>query len=89
MLAATTYKVKIKELRDSKFIVACVIGISVVSVVLTLIGYLVNNQPTVTYALLGFFIMLLITAVLILLFVTRVSGSVAAVIEHQLVLIFK
>ena len=76
MLAVQTYKVKIKELRDFKLIVASVMGISIISVVLTLIGFLVRTQPDISYILLGFFIMSLITGVLVLLFATRVSGYI-------------
>ena len=70
----TTYKVKIKELRDSKFIVACVVGITVVSLVLTLISFLLRTIPNAIYGVIGAFIMVLLTAVLFLLFVTRVSA---------------
>lgn len=71
-LATTTYRVKIKELRDSKLIVACVIGITVVSLVLTLITFLLPTLPNATYGVIGSFIWVLLTAVLFLLFVTRV-----------------
>ena len=72
-LAATTYRVKIKELRDSKLIVACVISISLVSMVLTLITFLLPTSPNERYGVIGSFILILLTSVLFLLFVTRVS----------------
>ena len=72
-LAATTYRVKIKELRDSKLIVACVISISLVSMVLTLITFLLPTSPNERYGVIGSFILVLLTSVLFLLFVTRVS----------------
>ena len=72
-LAVRTYRVKIKELRDSKLIVACVIGTCVVSIVLTLITLLLPTNRNADYAVIGAFIMPLVTGVLFLLFVTRVS----------------
>ena len=72
-LAARTYRVKIKELRDSKLIMASVVGICVVSVVLTLITLLLPTNRNTDYAVMGVFIMPLVTGVLFLLFVTRVS----------------
>ena len=71
-LATTTYRVRIKELRDSKLIVACVIGITVVSLVLTLITFLLPTLPNATYGVIGSFVMVLLTSVLFLLFGTRV-----------------
>ena len=73
-LAARTYRVKIKELRDSKLIMASVIGICVVSVVLTLIALLQPTNRNTDYVVMGAFIMPLVTGVLFLLFVTRVSA---------------
>ena len=72
-LAVTTYRVRIKQLRDSKLIVACVVGITLVSLVLTLITYLLPTNPNITYGVVGSFIWVLLTSVLFLLFVTRVS----------------
>ena len=76
-LAVTTYRVRIKQLRDSKLIVACVVGITLVSLVLTLITYLLPTNPNITYGVVGSFIWILLTSVLFLLFVTRVSGQQA------------
>ena len=72
-LAVQTYRVKIKELRDSKLIVASVVGICVVSVVLALTTLLLPTNRNADYAVIGAFIMPLVTGVLFLLFVTRVS----------------
>lgn len=72
-LAATTYRVKIKQLRDSKLIVACVVSISLVSLVLTLITFVLPTGPNARYGVIGSFILVLVTVVLFLLFVTRVS----------------
>ena len=74
-LASQTFNVKIKELRDSKLIVASVFSITVVSIATGLVAFLLTNNPDATYSLIGLFILLLVTAILILLFVTRVSST--------------
>ncbi len=71
-LAAQTYSVKLKEIRDSKLIVASVCGIAVTSIVLGLVVFVIEDDPDATYGVTGMFILLLTTAVLILLFVLRV-----------------
>ncbi len=73
-LAVETYNVKIKELRDSKLIVASVCGIAVVSFVLALVVFLIDNDPDATYGVTGMFILLLATTILTLLFVTKVNA---------------
>ena len=75
-LAAQTYNVKIKELRDSKLIVASVFSITVISIAIGLVAFLVTNNPDVQYSVLGACILLLLTGILVLLFVTRVSELV-------------
>ena len=68
-----TYNVKLKELRDSKLIVASVFVIFIVSVALTVIGFLIKDDPDTFYGLLGTFILIVITGVLGLLFLPRVN----------------
>ena len=75
-LAAQTYNVKIKKLRDSKLIVASVFSITVISIAIGLVAFLVTDNPDVQYAVLGACILLLLTGILVLLFVTRVSELV-------------
>ena len=75
-LAVQTYNVKIKELRDSKLIVASVFSITVISTAIGLVAFLVTNNPDVQYGVLGVCILLLLTGILVLLFVTRVSELV-------------
>ena len=72
-LAVQTYNVKIKELRDSKLIVASVFSITVITIAITLVAFLVTNIPDVQYSVLGVCILLLVTGILILLFVTKVN----------------
>ena len=72
LLASQTYNVKIKALRDSRLIVVCVFAIFVISVVLTVVGFFVDDDPDALYGLLACFILTLITGVLGLLFVPRV-----------------
>ena len=72
-LAVQTYNVKIKELRDSKLIVASVFSITVITIAITLVAFLVTNNPDVQYSVLGVCVLLLLTGILILLFVTKVN----------------
>ncbi len=72
LLASQTYNVKIKALRDSKLIVVSVFAIFVISVVLTVVGFFVDDDPNALYGLLGGFILVLITGVMALLFIPRV-----------------
>jgi len=72
-LAVQTYNVKIKKLRDSKLIVASVFSITVITIAITLVAFLVTNIPDVQYSVLGVCILLLVTGILILLFVTKVN----------------
>ena len=73
LLAAQTYNVKIKELRDSRLILVSVFAVFVFSVVLVTIGFVVDDDPNALYGLLGSFILVLITGVMALLFIPRVS----------------
>lgn len=70
-LAAQTYNVKLKRLRDSKLIVACVCTICVVALVGAIVGLSVN-EPSVAYGVYGFFILSVVTAILFILFGTLV-----------------
>ena len=72
-LAVQTYNVKIKELRDSKLIVASVFSITVITIAITLVAFLVTNNPDVQYSVLGVCVLLLLTGILILLYVTKVN----------------
>jgi FtsH-binding integral membrane protein len=72
LLAFQTLNVHIKELRDSKVIVISVFATFVISVVLTVIGFFVDDDPNAFYALLGVFILSLVTSVMALLFFPRV-----------------
>ena len=74
-LAVQTYNVKIKELRDSKLIVASVFSITVIATAITLVAFLVTNDPNTQYIVLAVCILLLLTGILILLFGTRVSRA--------------
>ena len=74
-LAVQTYNVKIKELRDSKLIVASVFSITVITIAITLVVFLLRDDPNTQYIVLGVCISLLLTGILVLLFVTRVSRA--------------
>jgi len=47
----------------------------VISIAAGLVAFLVTNNPDATYSLIGLFILLLVTGILILLFVTKVNRS--------------
>lgn len=74
-LAFQTFNVRIKELRDSKVIVISVFATFVISVVLTVIGVFVTDDPNAFYGLLSTLILLLITSVMALLFIPRVRAE--------------
>lgn len=76
LLAGQTYNVKIKELRDSKLIGVSVYATFVICVVLAVIGFIVVDSPNAFYGLLGSFILALITGVLGLLSLPRVSHCI-------------
>ena len=72
-LAIQTFRIKIKELNDSQLIFFSVMSIAIISIVVGVINFLVNDNPTALYALTGLFIMAIITGILLLLYATRVS----------------
>ncbi len=71
-LATQTYNVKLKRLRDSKLIVACVCTTVVVALVATIVGLSVNDS-SVAYGVYGFCILSMVTVILFTLFGTLVS----------------
>ena len=75
-LAFATRKVNIKPLNDSRFIAMSVYGIVIVSIVLTPIGFSLQRYPTTQYAIIGIMILLSISLILGLVFVTKVHGHV-------------
>lgn len=78
LLAAQTYNVKIKELRDSRLILVSVFAVFVICVVLVTIGFVVDDDPDALYGLLASFQLVLITGVMALLFIPRVSDITTA-----------
>ena len=84
LLAFQTSTVKIKELRDTKVIVVSVLGTFVVSVVLTVIGFFVTDDPNTFYGLLAFFILALVSCVMGILFVPGVRVTSVLYILHDL-----
>ena len=70
-LAVQTYNVKLKRLRDSKLIVACVCTVCVAALVGSIVGLAVPD-PTTAYGVYGFFILLVVTVILLVLFGTLV-----------------
>ena len=74
-LAFETRKVKIKSLNESRFIAMSVYGAVIVSIALTPIGFFLENFPNVQYAIIGIMILLSISLILGLVFVTKVRNS--------------
>ena len=71
-LAFEIRKVKIVSLNESRFIGMAVYGTVIVSAALTPIGFLLEDTPTIQYAILGIMMLASITIILILVFVTKV-----------------
>ena len=71
-LAFETRKVKIISLNESRFVAMSVYGAVIVSIALTPIGFFLENLPTTQYAIIGIMILLSITLILGLIFVTKV-----------------
>ena len=72
-LAFETRKVKYLALNESRFIAMSVYGAVVVSIALTPIGFLLENFPTIQYAVMGMMMLLSITLILALLFIPKVT----------------
>ena len=72
-LAFEIRKVKIVSLNESRFIGMSVYGTVIVSVALTPIGFQLQDSPTLQYAILGLMLLVSISIVLSLVFVTKVS----------------
>ena len=72
-LAFETRKVKHTALNESRFVGMSVYGAVIVSVTLTPIGFLLHNHPTVQYGILGMMMLLSVTVILVLVFVSKVT----------------
>jgi len=75
-LAFETRKVKHTALNESRFVGMSVYGAVIVSVALTPIGFLLHNFPSVQYGILGMMILLSITLILALVFVSKVTHCI-------------
>ena len=75
-LAFETRKVKHTALNESRFVGMSVYGAVIVSVALTPIGVLLHNFPSVQYGILGMLILLSITLILALVFVSKVTHCI-------------
>jgi len=76
-LAVEIRKVKIVSLNESHFIGMSVYGAVIVSIALTPIGFLLEESPTIQYAILGIMVLASVTIILILVF-----GSKVREIDH-------
>ena len=65
-------KVKMVSLNESRFIGMSVYGAVIVSIALTPIGFQLEDVPTIQYSIIAFMMLVSITVILILVFVTKV-----------------
>ncbi|XP_065899544.1 gamma-aminobutyric acid type B receptor subunit 2-like isoform X2 [Dysidea avara] len=70
-LAVETRKVKLASLNESRFIAMSVYGAVIVSIALTPIGFLLENFPNAQYAILGIMILISVTIILGLVFLSK------------------
>ena len=75
-LAFETRKVKHTALNESRFVGMLVYGTVIVSAALSPIGLLLHNHPSLQYGILGMMILLNITLILALVFVSKVTHFV-------------
>ena len=71
-LAIGTSKVKYSALNESQFIAMSVYGAVIVSIALTPIGFLLQTFPSIQYGIVGMMILLSITLILVLVFMSKV-----------------
>ena len=76
-LAFEIRKVNLVSLNESRFVAMSTYGAVVVSVALTPIGFLLENFPNAQYAILGIMILLSVTIILGLVFVSKVERDIA------------
>ena len=71
-LAFETRKVNLAALNESRFIAMSVYGAAIVSIALTPIGFLLENFPDAQYSILGIMILISVTIILGLVFLSKV-----------------
>ena len=74
IFAFETRKVKVKELNDSKIIVFCVYTIVISAIALIPMTLLLQNKPTVHYAVIGIVCLLTATVLLAIIYVPKVTS---------------
>ena len=84
IFAFETRKVKVKELNDSKIIVFCVYTIVVSAIALIPLTLLLQNQPTVRYAVIGIVCLLTATVLLAIIYVPKVTPSTDCILNTLL-----
>ena len=78
IFAFETRKVKVKELNDSKIIVFCVYTIVVSAIALIPTILLLQEKPTVHYAVTGVVCLLTATVLLAIIYIPKVPSSTDA-----------
>ena len=84
-VAFETRKVNLVSLNESRYIALSIYGAIIVSIALAPIGFLLENFPNPQYGILGIMIILSVTIILGLVFVTKVGTLVYALslIEYE------
>ena len=73
-LAFETRKVKIRSLNESRFVAMSVYGVVIASITLTPIGFFLEEFPNAQYAILGIIMLIIMTLILSLVFVSKVCA---------------
>ena len=81
IFAFETRKVKVKELSDSKIVAFSVYTIVVSAIALTPTILLLQNKPTVHYAVTGGICLLTATALLAVIFIPKVTSYTGAILS--------
>ena len=84
IFAFETRKVKVKELNDSKMIVFSVYTIVVSAIALVPITLLLQNRPTVLYAVIGIVFLLTATALLAIIYIPKVTSLTDAILSMHI-----
>ena len=87
IFAFETRKVKVKELNDSKIVVFSVYTIVVSAIALIPTFLLLQNRPTVLYAVIGIVFLLTATALLAIIYIPKVTSLTDAILSMHILIV--
>ena len=87
IFAFETRKVKVKELNDSKMIVFSVYTIVVSAIALVPTTLLLQNKPTILYAVIGIVLLLTATVLLAIIYVPKVTSLTDAILSMHILVV--